>query len=83
MNRTQIWRTPCRLLHHILKSVPIKWPTNQWQPIQFNMFASKYGNAFEIIICDLIAKHVKRRVDSNMDNNRQLAVDIEFPSFDA
>jgi hypothetical protein len=30
-----------------------------------------------------IAKHVKRRVDSNMDNNRQLHVDIEFPSFDA
>ncbi len=83
MNRTQIRRTPRRQLHHILKWVPTKWPTNQWQPIQFSMFASKYGDAFEIIICDLIAKHVKRRVDSNMDNNRQLLKDIEFPSFDA
>lgn len=30
-----------------------------------------------------VPKDVKRKVDSNMDNNRQLLVDVEFPGFDA
>jgi hypothetical protein len=30
-----------------------------------------------------VPKDVKRTVDNNMDNNRQLLVDIEFLGFDA